>query len=127
MVLNIMTSQAGSKAKEPYNLAKEQDFWRIYLRLLHTVGVELNPRDEDVLSFILAGKPEVDYFSSPNSKDLKEAVGISNSEVTRLKQSLKAKRLITKDNIPSPALVKLQKFIKDNPKVEFTFPLTIGV
>jgi len=127
MVLNIMTSQIGDNAKKHYDLAKERDFWRIYLRLLSTVGVKLNTREEDVLSFILAGDVEVDYFSSPNSKQLKEVVGISNSEVTRLKQSLKARGLIDKQsNIPSTALVKLQKFVKKNPKIEFTFPLTIG-
>lgn len=128
MVLNIMTSKTGDSAKVDYNLSKEQDFWKIYLRLLGTVGVKLNPREEDVLSFILANTPEVDYFSSPNSKQLKEAENISNSEVTRLKQSLKAKGLINKQtNLPSGPLVALQKFVKDKKKVEFTFPLTIGV
>lgn len=128
MVLNIMTSKTGDSAKVDYNLSKEQDFWKIYLRLLSTVGVKLNPREEDVLSFILANTPEVDYFSSPNSKQLKEAENISNSEVTRLKQSLKAKGLINKQtNLPSGPLVALQKFVKDKKKVEFTFPLTIGV
>lgn len=128
MVLNIMTSKTGDSAKVDYNLSKEQDFWKIYLRLLSTVGVKLNPREEDVLSFILANTPEVDYFSSPNSKQLKEAENISNSEVTRLKQSLKAKGLINKQtNLPSGPLVALQKFVKDKKKVEFTFPLTIGL
>lgn len=128
MVLNIMTSKTGNAAKEPYNLETERDFWRIYLRLIYAVGVKLNPREEDVLSFILAGVPEIDYFSSPNSKHLKQTVKISNSEVTRLKQSLKSKGLIEKDtNVPTRSLVNLQKFIKTKGKVEFTFPLTIGV
>lgn len=128
MTLNVLTSKVGDQAKEFYDLETEQDFWRIYLRLLRTRGVDLNRREEDVLSFILSKDIEIDYFSSPNSKELKSVVGISNSEVTRLKQSLKARGLIDRQtNLPTSSLLSFQRFIRNKQKVEFVFPLNIGL
>ena len=127
MKLNILTSKAGTEASLPYKLQTEQDFWKIYIRLLDTVGIKIPVREEEILTFILAGEIGKDYFTTPYSRELKEGTNISRSEITRFKQSLKAKGLINQDNLPVSSLAKLQKFIRTNPSVEFTFPLQIGI
>lgn len=58
MELNIFTRKTGKAASELYPIDLEQ-FWRVYLRLLFTIGQKINQREEDVMVYILS-RPQVE-------------------------------------------------------------------
>jgi len=124
MELNILTNGTGAKAKTAYELTNE-NFWRMYLRLLYTINQHITVREEDILSYILSTDPSVNHFNVPYSKALKEQLNLAASELTRLKTSLQAKRLLDDDYIPVKPLLNLQKYVSNNKKVTFVFPLEV--
>jgi len=125
MRLNILTRTQGDNAAEPYNIDLA-DFWKLYFRLLGTIGITINPREEDVLSYILSRPPGVDYFMGEAGKQMRKELRLSPSEITRYKQAFRAKRLINDhDNQPVKELVALQKYITSNKEVTFLFPLVV--
>ena len=124
MDLNIMTTATGEKAREPYNITLE-DFWRTYLRLLYPIGQHVNGREEDVLSYILSRPSGINYFKSPDNKDMKRKLRLPASEVTRLMQSLQRKRIVGDDGLPVNALTNMQKFISRGEDITFVFPLHV--
>lgn len=124
MELNILTNGTGQKARNSYELTNEH-FWRMYLRLLYTINQHITVREEDILSYILSTDPTVNHFNVPHSKNLKEELSLAASELTRLKTSLKAKRLLDDNYIPVKPLLVLQNYIKKNKQVTFVFPLKI--
>lgn len=134
MELNILTRQTGSEAKQPYDISL-MDFWRVYMRLLLTIGQKINQREEDVIAYILSmpqteidedgNEVNIDYFSAPHSGKMMEALRLARSEVTRLKISLLSKQIIDDKNRPVPALANLQKYVLQNKNVTFIFPFNI--
>lgn len=124
MELNIITRQIGDKAREVHPMILE-DFWKLYLRLLYTIGSHVNQREEEVLAYVLARPLGIDHFTKPYNNKMREALGLARSEVTRLKQSLQRKHFIGNDNLPVPALANLQKYILHDNKITFVFPLQV--
>lgn len=124
MELNILTGKTGQSAREPYKLEVE-DFWRVYFRLLATIGQHINSREEDVLAYILSRPSGVDYFSSPHNKAMKSQLKLAASEVTRLKQSLQRKKIIDDNNQPVKGLITLQQYVNKEGKAAFVFPMML--
>lgn len=185
MELNIFTRKAGPKASEDkYNISFN-DYWKVYFRLLATIGQNVNQREEDVLAYILSrpqvelaglkgrhvsvpdkingvveGNPTrcefcgyalnntthhieeaewkditshikstepVDYFSAPYANYMRKELNLARSEITRLKQSLKAKRLIDDNNQPVQALQSLRQHTLKYKSISFVFPMEVVV
>lgn len=132
MELNIFTRKAGSKASEDIYRISFEDYWRVYFRLLATIGQTVNQREEDVLAYILS-RPQhtngekIDYFAAPYANDMRTTLNLARSEITRLKQSLKAKRMIDDDNQPVAALLTLRERTLQFKNISFVFPMEIIV
>lgn len=125
MQLNILTRTQGEQAAKKYDIALD-DFWKLYFRMLGIIGITINPREEDVLSYILSHPQGVDYFTGEGGKQMKKDLKLAASEVTRFKQALRAKRLINDhDNQPVQEFMNLYKFVTTNREVTFLFPLKI--
>ena len=134
MQLNILTRTQGADAAKPYPIALD-DFWRLYFRMLNTIGITINQREEDVLSYILSRVDSsgniiplgTDYFTGDASRQMREDLKLARSEVTRLKQALRAKRIINDhDNQPVAAFVNIHKYLMHNKELFFIFPLKIA-
>lgn len=175
MELNILTRRTGKTALNEYEIAFS-DYWRIYLRLLATIGQVINQREEDIMSYILSrpqeepaelkgrhipiispglddkkclcGKPvgssihvteqelfgiyrdskeavPVNYFLAPHANLMRHQLNLARSEVTRLKTSLKAKRIIDDNDLPVAALLRLREQSIKSIHMQYIFPLKI--
>ena len=132
MELNIFTRKAGPKASEDVYKIAFEDYWRVYFRLLATIGQTVNQREEDVLAYILSrpqheNNEKIDYFAAPYANDMRATLNLARSEITRLKQSLRAKRMIDDDNQPVAALLVLREHTLKFKNISFVFPMEIIV
>lgn len=183
MELNMFTRKAGYNASEELYEIGIEDYWKVYFRLLATIGQTINQREEDIMAYILSRPKQepknlegrhvvipaerfveegvarvrcmcgrmdtheshvdeaelrdiysnateyvdIDYFTAPHANLMRVKLNLARSEVTRLKNGLKLKKIITDTNQPVPALENLRQHTMNFKAVSFVLPMKIVV
>lgn len=137
MELNLLTTKLGKESYKAIQIT-ELEFWQTYLFFLNLrSSFWINQKEIQVFSWVLSQDPDISWFSSPHSKQMKEAINkLSDAEITRIRERLLELNLVEqypnpddmrkKVTLPVPALRKFQKFIKKEKKVTFIFPYEIA-